>query len=212
MKSGKINLKTNIMKNLDTKRIADLHLQIAKEFDAAKPDPLPDLPPEVPEPIQPEPPPSSETMPVRVLFFGMNHSYKPPVDVMINGVWHDFSVQMDVKIRVNQAVGTLIHVNSPITTIAVAKSQIHNPNLNREGFGNTNIKYGAVPPEDDMVNINDSFWSRWVHCKANHTSYIGSLQRGMVVDPEFYKINVHPSFNDSGKFAIYVSGYGENAP
>jgi len=189
-------------------KISQLFRQLADEFEAPKtPQPIPQpTPPTIPQPT----PPSGFKMPVRVFFYGLNHSYKKPVDIMINGVWYDFSTQMDVKFRVNQAVGTIIYVNEPITHIQISKSQIHNPNLNNSGFGNTNIKFGAVPPEDDMTNINDSFWSRWVNGKADHTSYIGSLSRGMVVDPEFYKINVRPDFNDSGKFAIYVSGYGEN--
>ena len=187
-------------------KIAQLYRQIAQEFESEPTQP----PVHNPEPPVTNPPPTGK-IPVRILFYGKNHSYKPPIDIMINGVWYDFSIAMDVKFRINQAVGTLIHVDAPITSIALAKRQIHNPNLNEGGFGWTNIKYGAVPANDEMLDVNDSFWSRWVHGKANHTAHWGDLNRS-TPDPEFYKIDVPNEFNDSGKFAIYVSGYGENRP
>ena len=190
------------MKNLDTKRIADLHLQLAKEFDAARPDPLPD-------PIPVPDPPSPATMLVRVFFYGTNHSFKTPVDMKINGKWYNFSQNMVPTIGINQAIGTVFSMNEKIRTIELRESQIRFAGLNQDGFGYTNIKYGAVPAEDNFEQITEEKWSSWVFGKANHTARWGDLS-GKFDNKDFYKIVVPDSYNDSGRFAIYVSGHGEN--
>lgn len=198
---------------MNNKRIAQLHRNlsvthtlIADEFmKGADPEIIIIPPTPVPEP------PSGNKIPVRIFFYGMSHSYKEPVDIQINGVWYNFSQSMDVKFKINQAVGTIIEVDAPITRIELREEQIRFPHLNEAGFGFTNIKYGAVPAHDNLLEMSEAKWSSWEHGKANHTAHWGDLGRS-TPDPNFFRISVPRSFNDTEKFAIYVSGYRENKP
>ena len=184
---------------MDKKRIAQLFRELADEFESA-------------EPVQPATPePTGDTIPVRIFFYGMSHSYKSPIDIKINDTWYNFSKNFEQKFKINGAVGTVIEVPFPITRIEFRESQIRFANLNENGFGWTNIKYGAVPSQDNLLDVNENKWSRWENGKANHTARWGDLNRSHN-DDGFYKIDVPSSFNDPGKFAIYVSGYGENRP
>lgn len=155
--------------------------------------------------------PTGDKIPIRILFYGLNHSYKPPIDICINGVWYDFSIAMDRKWGINSAIGTVVEVESPVRSIKLAKKQIYNPNLNNGGFGNCNIKYGAVPYGDSLLEgLHDGFWSRWFDGHGQHTARHGAHGRDFV-DENFYIIeDILPSWSKTGKFAIYVSGYGEN--
>jgi len=177
----------------------------AKVFEG---EPTPYIPQPTPEPTKP---PTGNKMLLRVFFYGMNHSYKKPLDIRINGKWYNFSQDMKETIKLNGAVGTVIEVESPITNIELRESQIRFQYLNEGGFGWTNIKYGAVPASDNIHSITESKWSSWENGKANHTARWGDLNRNWN-DDNFFKINVPTSFNDTGQFAIYVSGYGENRP
>jgi len=193
-----------------SKRIAELFRQLANEFDEVGVI-EPPKPPVQPLPDPNPAPPTGNKMLLRVFFYGTNHTYKNPLDIRINGKWYNFSRDMKETIKLNGAVGTVIEVESPITNIELRESQIRFPHLNEGGFGWTNIKYGAVPSADNIHSITESKWSSWEFGKANHTARWGDLNRSHN-DDRFYIIDVPKSFNDTGQFAIYVSGYGENKP
>ena len=142
-----------------------------------------------------------------------------PVDVRLNDTWYSFhgrtSDDPNWTVELNDGRGEVIYLSEPLDVLELANEQLIVDGLNLFGYGFSHYKILRSDSATDFYNIHDDpdgGINYWAHSTAGRLIGYAGWNQIIEPNPEFYLFDVPASYNDSGKIALYVAGYGVDNP
>lgn len=153
----------------------------------------------------------------KVLIMNLN---APGIDVKLNGKWFKLEGHKSAKMQGKDFTGRIINLHGNLNNLELDPEQIRVDGLNLFGFGKFYYKIMNKHPDSNLTApywYGDSeginYWGKpypdqpfaFIKSAGGHNTTVNP-------DPDFYKLSVPEHFNNTGKIAIFFSGYGKNHP
>ena len=157
---------------------------------------------------------------VLVIFLGPSWGFGHPVDIRLNDTWYYFNGRAmddpEWSVELGDGRGEVLYLSEPLNRLELAAEQLIVDGLNLNGFGFSHFKILRRDPTSDLYNPQTSTEAGvdyWAHQNgAGRLIGAGGFNDTIFHNPEFYIFEPPASYNESGKLAIFVMGYGEHNP
>lgn len=165
-----------------------------------------------------------DTVEVLIMFLDKDFAYANPVDIELNGQWHQFfGLEKDDPIWTTSlldARGVVLEVEGPLSSVAFDPQQLQVEGLNIHGYGLFNYIIQKRHPDADLyqLSLDPESLEHWstahddYHIQWSRLGYSDGHQEVFDPGPQFYELELSPAWSNTGKLSILVGGRGHHHP